>query len=51
VAAAMLTFVLWPCPTGWVVVGLALTLLFALAIVDFAGEDIVDVVAEDEATT
>ncbi|MFF3350019.1 hypothetical protein [Streptomyces sp. NPDC002779] len=51
VAAAVLAFVLWPYPTGWVVVGLALTLLFALAIVDFVAEDIVDVVAEDEATT
>lgn len=43
VAAAVLAFVLWPYPTGWVVVGLALALLFALAVVDF--------VAEDEATT
>ncbi|MBC2905279.1 hypothetical protein [Streptomyces cupreus] len=43
VAAVVLTFALWPYPTGWVVVGLALTLLFALAVVDF--------VAEDEATT
>ncbi|MEU5281903.1 hypothetical protein AB0G87_36450 [Streptomyces asoensis] len=32
---AVLAFVLWPYPTGWVVVGLALALLFALAIVDF----------------
>ncbi|MFE6334408.1 hypothetical protein ACFVOK_14530 [Streptomyces sp. NPDC057798] len=39
VAAAVLTFVLWPYPTGWVVVGLALTLLLALAIVDFVAED------------
>ncbi|MEV5899114.1 hypothetical protein OG613_35285 [Streptomyces sp. NBC_00015] len=32
---AVLAFVLWPYPTGWVVIGLALALLFALAIVDF----------------
>ncbi|MER6562816.1 hypothetical protein ABT300_34810 [Streptomyces sp. NPDC001027] len=32
---AVLAFLLWPYPTGWVVVGLALALLFALAIVDF----------------
>ncbi|MHA5052942.1 hypothetical protein [Streptomyces sp. SD15] len=39
VAAAILTYVLWSYPTGWVVVGLALALLFALAVVDFlAGE-------------
>lgn len=43
VAAAVLAFVLWPYPTGWVVVGLALALLFALAVVDF--------VAEEEPTT
>ncbi|MEU5071214.1 hypothetical protein AB0G76_06625 [Streptomyces asoensis] len=34
-AGAVLAFVLWPYPTGWVVVGLALALLFALAVVDF----------------
>ncbi|KRD04784.1 MULTISPECIES: hypothetical protein [unclassified Streptomyces] len=34
-AGAVLAFLLWPYPTGWVVVGLALALLFALAIVDF----------------
>ncbi|WP_327185871.1 hypothetical protein [Streptomyces sp. NBC_01334] len=34
-AGAVLAFVLWPYPTGWVVVGLALALLFALGIVDF----------------
>ncbi|MEU9289065.1 hypothetical protein AB0D57_31450 [Streptomyces sp. NPDC048275] len=39
VAAAILTYALWSYPTGWVVVGLALALLFALAVVDFlAGE-------------
>ncbi|MEU3604100.1 hypothetical protein AB0E83_01320 [Streptomyces sp. NPDC035033] len=35
VAGAALAFVLWPHPTGWVVVGLALSLLLALAITDF----------------
>ncbi|MCM1973918.1 hypothetical protein [Streptomyces sp. G1] len=39
VAAAVLTFILWPYPTGWVVVGLALALLFALAVVEFVAED------------
>ncbi|MFF5502869.1 hypothetical protein [Streptomyces roseolus] len=35
VAGAALAFVLWPHPTGWVVIGLALALLFALAVTDF----------------
>ncbi|MFF3846373.1 hypothetical protein [Streptomyces sp. NPDC002328] len=35
VAAAALTYLLWSYPTGWVVVGLALALLFALSVVDF----------------
>ncbi|MFJ5836696.1 hypothetical protein ACIQGO_07980 [Streptomyces shenzhenensis] len=35
VAAAVLAYLLWNRPTGWVVVGLTLTLLFALAVVDF----------------
>ncbi|MFJ6727080.1 hypothetical protein ACIQPQ_19465 [Streptomyces sp. NPDC091281] len=39
VAAAALTYVLWPYPTGWVVVGLALTLLLVLSVVDFLGAD------------
>jgi len=39
VAATVLTYVLWPYPTGWVVIGLALTLLFALSVVDFVAED------------
>ncbi|MFB7051827.1 hypothetical protein ACFCXT_01595 [Streptomyces vinaceus] len=39
VAAAVLAYVLWPHPTGWVVVGLALALLFALAVTDFLAED------------
>ncbi|NML52299.1 hypothetical protein HHL19_27170 [Streptomyces sp. R302] len=40
VVGAALAFVLWPHPTGWVVIGLALALLFALAVTDFlAGED------------
>ncbi|WP_328761602.1 hypothetical protein [Streptomyces sp. NBC_00272] len=39
VAAAVLAYVLWPHPTGWVVVGLALALLFAFAVTDFIAED------------
>lgn len=40
VGGAALAFVLWSHPTGWVVFGLALALLFALAVTDFlAGED------------
>jgi hypothetical protein len=35
VAAAVLTYLLWSYPTGWVVFGLALALLFALAVVEF----------------
>ncbi|MEU6818303.1 hypothetical protein [Streptomyces sp. NPDC046860] len=41
-AAAIIAFVLWPHPTGWVVLGLALALLFALAVVDFLGADAAD---------
>lgn len=39
VAAAVLAYILWPHPTGWVVLGLALALLFALAVADFLGEE------------
>jgi hypothetical protein len=39
VAAALLVYLLWSYPTGWVVVGLALTLLFLLAVVDFLAEE------------
>ncbi|MFJ3662259.1 hypothetical protein ACIPPM_17560 [Streptomyces sp. NPDC090119] len=39
VAGAAVAFVLWPHPTGWVVVGLALALLLALAVVDFLGAE------------
>lgn len=39
VAAAVLTYLLWPYPTGWVVFGLALALLFALAIMEFLAQD------------
>ncbi|MFG3195554.1 hypothetical protein ACGFYT_05425 [Streptomyces sp. NPDC048208] len=39
VAGAVVAFVLWPHPTGWVVVGIALALLFALAVVDFVGAE------------
>ncbi|MFD8825597.1 hypothetical protein ACFV1C_25010 [Streptomyces sp. NPDC059605] len=35
VAAGLVTYLLWSHPTGWVVVGLALALLFALAVTDF----------------
>ncbi|WP_412075777.1 hypothetical protein ACLF6K_07900 [Streptomyces xanthophaeus] len=38
VAAAVLTFVLWSYPTGWVIVGIALALLFALAVAEFLGQ-------------
>jgi hypothetical protein len=33
--AAVLAYLLWPYPTGRVVIGLALALLFALGVVDF----------------
>ncbi|MXM64033.1 hypothetical protein GR925_11390 [Streptomyces sp. HUCO-GS316] len=39
VGGFILWFILWPYPTGWVVTGLALGLLFALAVVDFVAED------------
>ena len=39
VAAAALACVFWPHPTGWVVLGLALGLLFALAVVAFLAEE------------
>ncbi|MEV1054542.1 hypothetical protein [Streptomyces sp. NPDC049887] len=39
VAAAVLAYVLWSYPTAWVVVGLALALLFALAVVEFLAQD------------
>ncbi|MFC8508553.1 hypothetical protein ACFU3J_08975 [Streptomyces sp. NPDC057411] len=35
VAVAVLVYVLWSYPTGWVVVGLVLALLFAFAVVEF----------------
>ncbi|MGW3624073.1 hypothetical protein [Streptomyces sp. NPDC000880] len=38
VAAAVLTYLLWSYPTGWVVVGIALGLLLALAVVEFLAE-------------
>lgn len=38
VAAAVLAFVLWSYPTGWVIVGIALALLFALAVAEFLGQ-------------
>ncbi|MER7815409.1 hypothetical protein [Streptomyces sp. NPDC096153] len=39
VAAAVLVYVLWSYPTAWVVVGLALALLLALAVVEFLAQD------------
>ncbi|MEU6314356.1 hypothetical protein [Streptomyces sp. NPDC047014] len=39
VAVAVVVYVLWPHPTGWVVLGLALALLFALAVADFLEEE------------
>ncbi|MDD9377935.1 hypothetical protein M8Z33_14965 [Streptomyces sp. ZAF1911] len=39
VAAALAAYLLWSYPTGWVVVGLALALLFALAVVEFLGAE------------
>ncbi|MFF5920745.1 hypothetical protein ACFY8C_20735 [Streptomyces flavochromogenes] len=47
VALAVLVYVLWDHPTGWVVVGLALALLFAFAVVRFLGAEHVD--ADEEA--
>ncbi|MGW2960437.1 hypothetical protein ACWDGI_18370 [Streptomyces sp. NPDC001220] len=35
VAVALLVYLLWSHPTGWVVIGIALCLLFALAVVEF----------------
>ncbi|MEW1773295.1 hypothetical protein [Streptomyces sp. NPDC086777] len=35
VAVAVLAYLLWPFPTGWVVVGIALCLLFVLAVTEF----------------
>lgn len=37
VAAALVVYLLWSHPTGWVVLGLALALLLALAVVEFLG--------------
>ncbi|MFJ8662501.1 hypothetical protein [Streptomyces sp. NPDC093795] len=37
VAAALLAYLLWSYPTGWVVVGIALVLLLALALTEFLG--------------
>ncbi|MET9671839.1 hypothetical protein ABZY68_01920 [Streptomyces sp. NPDC006482] len=39
VAAAALACVFWPHPTGWVIVGIALGLLFALAVLAFLAEE------------
>ncbi|MCD2463484.1 MULTISPECIES: hypothetical protein [unclassified Streptomyces] len=42
VALAVLVYVLWDHPTGWVVVGLALALLFVFAVVRFLGAEPAD---------
>ncbi|WP_318212655.1 hypothetical protein [Streptomyces sp. SJL17-1] len=42
VAVAALVYVLWDHPTAWVVVGLALALLFAFAVVGFLGAEPAD---------
>ncbi|MFF8957830.1 hypothetical protein [Streptomyces sp. NPDC014894] len=39
VAGAVLAYLLWSHPTGWVVAGLALALLLAVALVDFLAAD------------
>ncbi|MER5932045.1 hypothetical protein [Streptomyces sp. NPDC002054] len=52
VAAAVLTFVLWSYPTGWVIFGIALALLFAMAVADFlAGDGEERSTTEDRSTT
>ncbi|WP_112466693.1 hypothetical protein [Streptomyces triticisoli] len=38
VAAAVVTYILWSYPTGWVVLAIALVLLFAMAVVEFLTE-------------
>ncbi|MEU6418831.1 hypothetical protein [Streptomyces spiralis] len=38
VAAAVLTYLLWSYPTGWIVLVIALVLLFAMAVVEFLDE-------------
>ncbi|MFB7406079.1 hypothetical protein ACFCZ2_02750 [Streptomyces sp. NPDC056202] len=48
VALAVLVYVLWDHPTGWVVVGLALALLFVFAVVRFLGAEPAD--ADEEAS-
>ncbi|MEU2076550.1 hypothetical protein [Streptomyces sp. NPDC013489] len=48
VALAVLVYVLWDHPTGWVVVGLALALLFVFAVIRFLGAEPAD--ADEEAS-
>ncbi|MFB8078665.1 MULTISPECIES: hypothetical protein [unclassified Streptomyces] len=48
VALAVLVYVLWDHPTGWVVVGLALALLFVFAVVRFLGAEPAD--ADEDAS-
>ncbi|MEU2108569.1 hypothetical protein [Streptomyces sp. NPDC019507] len=49
VAAVVLVYVLWSYPTAWVVVGLALALLLALAVVEFLAQDAVGTAPEPAA--
>ncbi|WP_404953425.1 hypothetical protein [Streptomyces sp. 147326] len=51
VAAAVLTLILWSYPTGWVIVGIALVFLFAMALADFLEEDGTDAAAHRGGTT
>ncbi|MEU2155311.1 hypothetical protein ABZ532_09835 [Streptomyces sp. NPDC019396] len=39
VAVALLVFILWSYPTGWVVIAIALVLLLAMAVVEFLAQD------------
>ncbi|MFF3492600.1 hypothetical protein ACFYWS_14730 [Streptomyces sp. NPDC002795] len=39
IAGALLVYLLWSYPTGWVVVGIVLCLLFLLAVVEFLGAE------------
>ncbi|MFD3994633.1 hypothetical protein [Streptomyces sp. NPDC058548] len=51
VALAILVYVLWDHPTGWVVVGLALALLFVFAVVRFLGAEPADADEETSVRT
>ncbi|MFE5658689.1 hypothetical protein ACFQ9H_21145 [Streptomyces sp. NPDC056517] len=51
VALAVLVYVLWDHPTAWVVVGLALALLFAFAVVRFLGAEPAEPAEDGEKTS